>query len=99
MGASTVASYTRLRNCTGEYVGAEKPRITMQTDPLSPCCTTSNPDLVRTLLLARSETFAGAAVLANAVSAPRCIRYCPIGGDFWGFGSTATRETLVCGVY
>jgi len=56
------------------------PRITMQTAPLSPWLATSYPDVVKTLIVARSEMPAGAALLANAISASRGIRYWLSGG-------------------
>jgi hypothetical protein len=55
-------------------VGAEKPRITMQTAPLFPSCATTKPDLVRTLIVARSERLGGAAVRASATSASSGMR-------------------------
>src|SRR5262249_1969299 len=54
--------------------------MTIHTAPLSPSRATSYPDLVRTLIVARSEMFAGAAVLASAISASRGMRYASIDG-------------------
>src|SRR5215469_17861070 len=54
--------------------------MTMQTVPFVPGSATSNPDLVSTLMVACSEMFAGAAVLASEISSAFGIRYCSIGG-------------------
>src|SRR5262245_27792242 len=54
--------------------------MTIHTAPLSPSRATSYPDLVRILIVARSEMFAGAAVLASAISASRGMRYSSIDG-------------------
>src|SRR5262245_13928467 len=54
--------------------------MTIHTAPLSPSRATSYPDLVRILIVARSEMFAGAAVLASAISASRGMRYASIDG-------------------
>jgi hypothetical protein len=62
--------------------GAEKPRITMQTFPLSPRSATTNPIFVRTSIVAWPETLGGAAVRARAISAARGMRYWSTGGSF-----------------
>src|SRR5262245_46270755 len=74
------------------------PRITMQTKPLSPFCATSYPDFVSTLMVARPEMFAGAALFANAISFAWGIRYSSIGGYLglcaWAIpGHTAANNT------
>src|SRR5215472_3043409 len=58
------------------------PRITMQTKPLSPFCATSYPDFVSTLMVARPEMFAGAALWASAISSACGMKYCSMGGYF-----------------
>src|SRR5918994_1029349 len=68
------------RNAAGVYVGADHARMTMHTKPLSPSIATSNPDSFKTLIVARSETLAGAALLANAISASCGIMYSLSGG-------------------
>src|SRR5260370_5489518 len=85
IGARTVGSQTRSRNCAGVYVGAEKPRMTIQTEPLSPCVATVNPDAVSILTVARADTLSGAALLAKAISASGAIKYSVSGGylEFW----------------
>src|SRR6516165_153574 len=42
--------------------------------------TTVNPEVVSTLIVARSEILAGPPLLANAISAGRGIRYSSMGG-------------------
>src|SRR4029453_12816704 len=56
--------------------------MTMQTTPLSPSCATTYPVPVSTLIVARSEMAAGAALRASAISASRGIRYSLSGGYF-----------------
>src|SRR4029450_3284185 len=67
--------------------------MTMQTKPLSPSRTTSYPDAVNTLIVARSEMYKGAALRASATSAARGIRYSERGGYF-EFSARATDEPI-----
>src|ERR687898_2592216 len=68
------------RNPAGVYVGADHARMTMHTKPLSPSIATSYPDSFNTFIVAWSETLAGAALLANAISASCGIMYSLSGG-------------------
>src|SRR6266404_859400 len=49
--------------------------MTIQTNPLSPSRATWKPEVVNTLIVARSEMFRGAALPASATSASRGIMY------------------------
>src|SRR5579859_2706902 len=72
-----------MRTGAGVKVGAPvNPRMTKHTKPLSPARATSYPVLVKTFIVAWSEMLAGAALLANAISASRCIMYALRGGYF-----------------
>src|SRR5579863_9211605 len=54
--------------------------MTMHTKPLSPWAATLNPEAVRIFTVACAETFSGAALLANAISASGVIMYSLSGG-------------------
>src|SRR5580704_4488046 len=69
-----------LRFASGVNVGAPQPRMTMQTNPLSPCAETLYPEAVSTLMVAPPDTVSGAALLASAISAWGSIMYSLSGG-------------------
>src|SRR5260370_38812831 len=94
MGARTFASYTRSRNCAGVYVGADHPRITMHTKPLSPPAAILYPEAVSILTVACAATFSGAALLASATSDSGVIKY-SLSGRYWGFCPWAKPTCIV----
>src|SRR5260370_12966253 len=98
MGARSFEEYTRSRNGAGVNVGAPQPRMTMHTKPLSPWAATLYPEAVSILTVACTETFSGAALLANATSASGVIMYSLSGGylEAWGragAGSMLAKNT------
>ena len=65
-------------------MGADQPRNTRHTKPLSPWAAILYPEAVRILTVACAETFAGAALLANVTSVSGVIRYL-LSGGYWRF--------------